>query len=422
MSSTAAPALAAQVKGLALEMGFELAGIATPAPDPAAAAAYQAWLAEGHHGPMAYLARPDRVERALDPGRSLPELRSVLVVGKNYFSGLLPPELTADPSRGLFASYAWADDYHELLSRRLEDLRQRLAAELGRAVGARVYVDHGPLLERDLGQRAGLGFIGRNTMLIHPRWGSWFFLAELLLDLDLPADAPETGIGCGRCQRCLPACPTDAFPAPYVLDARRCISTLTIELKGPIPTALRPLLGNRVFGCDLCNEACPYNRRFARPSLDAELAPDPARLAPPLLDLIALDEAGFRSRFGHTAVARSRRRGLLRNVCVALGNWASPQALPALAAALQDTEPLIRGHAAWALGRLRRAPDAAAARRARSDLRAAARLETDPWVAAELAAARGDGEEVVRPEGGPRMDRPLSLDEAAFLGRQEGIP
>lgn len=387
--------MAEQVKGLALDLGFELAGIAAPAPDPAAAAAYRDWLAAGRQEPLAYMARPDRVARALDPRLSLPELRSVLVVGKNYFTGQLPPELAADPSRGLFASYAWAADYHGLLSRRLEALRQRLADELGRTVGARVYVDHGPLLERDLGRRAGLGFVGRNSMLIHPRWGSWFFLGELLLDLELPPDPPDARGGCGRCSRCLPACPTDAFPAPYVLDARRCISTLTIELKGAIPTALRSLVGNRVFGCDLCNEACPYNRRFARPSPDPELAPHPDRVAPPLLDLIALDETGFQARYGHTAVARSRRRGLLRNVCVALGNWASPQALPALTVALADPEPLIRGHAAWALGRLATG-GGQSARRARRALSTAARREAEPWVGQELAAAlAGEGAEVV---------------------------
>lgn len=386
MASTAPQTLAEQVKGLALDLGFELAGIAEPAPDPAAAAAYRDWLAAGRHEPLAYMARPDRVQRALDPRLSLPELRSVLVVGKNYFTGQLPPELAADPSRGLFASYAWAADYHGLLSRRLEALRERLSAELGRAVGARVYVDHGPLLERDLGRRAGLGFVGRNGMLIHPRWGSWFFLGELLLDLELPPDPPDPRGGCGRCSRCLPACPTDAFPAPYVLDAGRCISTLTIELKGAIPLDLRPLMGNRVFGCDLCNEACPYNRRFARPSEDPELAPHPDRVAPPLLDLIALDEAGFRARYGHTAVARSRRRGLLRNVCVALGNWASPQALPALASAVQDMEPLIRGHAAWALGRLAAAGGRSASK-AQSVLDGAWRRESEPEVREELRSA-----------------------------------
>jgi len=376
--------LAERIKQQAHALGFELAGIAAPEPGPSAAAAYQDWLRAGRHEPMAYMARPDRVARALDPAATLPQVRSVLAVGLNYFTGHLPPELAADPSRGLFASYAWAGDYHARLTARLERLRALLAEDLGRAVGARVYVDTGPLLERDLAERAGLGFIGRNTMLIHPRWGSWLFLGELLLDLELPPDEADRSGTCGRCTRCLDSCPTDAFPAPYVLDARRCISTLTIELKGPMPSALRPLVGNRVFGCDICNEVCPYNRRFARPSPDPDLAPDPDRVAPPLLDLVALDETGFAARFGGTAVARTRRRGLLRNVCVSLGNWGSPEAAPALRACLSDAEPLIRGHAAWALGRI-------AERLVRPALEAALAPEPDPWVRRELVAALDGG-------------------------------
>ena len=381
---TSSPQLAEQIKRQAHALGFELAGIAAPEPSPVATAAYQSWLAAGHHEPMAYMARPDRVTRALDPAAILPQVRSVLAVGKNYFTGHLPPELKDDPSRGLFASYAWGADYHQVLTARLERLRAQLAEDLGRAVGARVYVDTGPMLERDLAERAGLGFIGRNSMLIHPRWGSWLFLGEILLDLDLPPDEPDRAGTCGRCTRCLTACPTDAFPAPYILDARRCISTLTIEMKGPMPTALRPLIGNRVFGCDICNEVCPYNQRFARPSDDPDLTPDPNRVAPPLLDLIALDEARFAARFGGSAVTRTRRRGLLRNVCVALGNWGSPQALPALRKALADEEPLIRGHAAWALGCVTEVA-------ARVALDAALPHEPDPWVRREIAAALEGG-------------------------------
>ncbi len=391
---TPTPQLAEQIKRQARALGFELAGIAAPEPSPVAAAAYQTWLAAGLHEPMAYMARPDRVARALDPSAILPPVRSVLAVGKNYFTGHLPPELADDPSRGLFASYAWGADYHQVLTARLERLRAQLTEDLGRAVGARVYVDTGPVLERDLAERAGLGFIGRNSMLIHPRWGSWLFLGEILLDLELPPDEPDRAGTCGRCTRCLTACPTDAFPAPYVLDARRCISTLTIELKGPMPSALRPLIGNRVFGCDICNEVCPYNQRFARPSDDPDLTPDPNRVAPPLLDLIALDEAGFAARFGGSAVARTRRRGLLRNVCVALGNWGSPRALPALRKALADEQPLIRGHAAWALGRVTEVA-------ARVALDAALPREPDPWVRREISAAlEGDSAAAVVPSSG----------------------
>jgi len=375
--------LAARIKDRAHALGFDLAGIAAPEPDARHRAAYEAWVGAGMAGEMAYMARPDRVAKALDPRANLPAIRSVVVVGKNYFAGDLPAAWRDDPSRGVFASYAWGSDYHAIMTPRLHALRDWIAGALGREVGARVYVDTGPLLEREAAVRAGLGFVGRNTMLIHPRWGAWLFLGEVLLDVELEPDAPGTAGTCGRCTRCLVACPTDAFPSPYVLDARRCISYLTIELKGPIPRDLRPGIRNRVFGCDICNEVCPWNKRFARPTADPALRPDPDRIAPPLLDLVALDDAAFRARFRGTPVERPRRRGLLRNVCVALGNWGSPDAVPALVGALRDDEPLVRGHAAWALGRV-------GTRAARAALEGALGWEVDAWVASEVSAALGD--------------------------------
>jgi len=311
-----------------------------------------------------------------------------LSVALNYHTAPLPPELRDDPSRGLVASYAWGQDYHEVLTPRLHELSVRLhepGAALGSWTGGttahRAYVDTGPILERELGARAGQGFVGKNTLLIHPRLGSWFFLGELLLAVELPAEEISAVRGtCGRCTRCLDACPTGALVTPYLLDARRCISYLTIELKGAIPRELRPHLGHRIFGCDLCQEVCPWNRRFARPTTDPAFQPRPEIVAPPLLDLIALDEEGFRQRFRDSPVRRPKRRGLLRSVAVALGNWGSPAAVPALASALHDVEPLIRAHAAWALGRI----DAAGARQALDQALAA---EADPWVRAELELA-----------------------------------
>ncbi|HJW83075.1 MAG TPA: tRNA epoxyqueuosine(34) reductase QueG, partial [Anaerolineae bacterium] len=216
------------------------------------------------------------------------------------------------------------------------------------------YVDTGPVLERDFAAQAGLGFTGKNTCLIHPRMGSWLFLGEIILDVELDCDEPIANIGCGACTGCLTACPTNAFPAPYILDARRCISYLTIELKGSIPRELRPLMGNRIFGCDECQDVCPWPRRFARPTAERAFYPiDLDRAAPRLLDLIRMTPGQFRERFSGAPVLRAKRTGLLRNVAVALGNWGDEAAVPALALALDDAEPLVRSHATWALGRIR---------------------------------------------------------------------
>ena len=371
--------LSQRIKEQGYALGFELVGIA-PADPPITGEAYLQWVERGYAGEMHYLARPDRVARRLDPSRIVPNARSVIVVGKNYFTRQLPPEILNDPSRGVIASYAWGLDYHDVMLPRLRELQAFVARELGREVHARVYVDTGPVLEREYAVRAGLGFFGKNTMLIHPRWGTWLFLGEILVDVELEYDTPDTRGTCGACTRCLVACPTDAFVAPYVLDARRCISYLTIELKGPIPQPLRPLMGNRIFGCDICNEVCPWNKRFARPTADPAFQPNLDRVAPPLLELIALDDAAFRQRFRGSPVKRAKRRGLLRNVAVALGNWGDPVAVPALTRALHDPEPLIRGHAAWALGRI----DTPEARQALSE---AWKRETDPYVRGEIEGA-----------------------------------
>jgi epoxyqueuosine reductase len=358
-------------------LGFALAGI-VPAEPPATVDRYHTWLENGLHGEMTYLARTEAVAKRADLSLIQPGVHSVVVVGANYHSAMVPPELRDAPSRGIISSYAWGDEYHDWMISRL----QRLAAFIQGAgddpLAYRAYVDTGPILERELAARAGLGFVGKNTNLIHPRLGSWLFLGELLLDIELPATRPTAAQGtCGECTRCLDACPTGALVEPYVLDARRCISYLTIELKGAIPRELRPLLGNRIFGCDICQEVCPWNRRYAQPTFEPAFQPRTDALAPRLTDLLALDETGFLLRFEGSPVKRARRRGLLRNALVALGNWGDRSAVEPLAGALRDEEPLVRGHAAWALGRVRSAE-------ARSALAQALTAETDPWVREEI--------------------------------------
>ncbi|HSN75941.1 MAG TPA: QueG-associated DUF1730 domain-containing protein [Anaerolineae bacterium] len=388
-------------------LGFDLVGIAPAGPSPDVAR-FEQWLAAGYDGEMAYLARR-AVERS-DPRALLSEARSVIVLGASYFTHELPAALRDDPSRGLLASYAWGEDYHDVLKPRLFELDATIRAASGRAALGRAYVDSGPVLERSWAQEAGLGFIGKNTCLIAPRLGSWTFLAVLVVPEEVsgvtcqgsgirgqmadgkwqaaesaprcPLPAARSACTCGGCARCLDVCPTKAFAGPHVLDARRCISYLTIELRGPIPHELRPSMGNWVFGCDLCQVVCPYNRRFARPSRLAALQARPEMVAPKLLDLLALDEVEFRKRFRGSPVLRAKRRGLLRNVCVALGNWGDPAAVPALVEALHDEELLVRGHAAWALGQI-------ATPTAQQALKGAAAAEPDNYVLEEIRRAVG---------------------------------
>jgi len=343
-----------QLRHKARELGFNLVGV-TPARPAARLAAYLRWIAAGMHGEMGYMARPDRVARRLDPGQILSGVRSLVCVGLDYAPAWRPPdELLHDPGRGRIANYAWGADYHAVMTPRLEALAEWLRAQApADSVRSRVYVDTGAILERDHAETAGLGFTGKNTLLIHPRRGSWLFLGELLTTLPLAYDAPRAPLPtCGSCRRCLDACPTNAFPQPYVLDARRCISYLTIELKGWIPRDLRPLLGNWVYGCDVCQEVCPFNR-FAQATPETAFHPPVAdAIAPPLLDLLALDEAAFQTRFARSPIRRIKRARLVRNACVAAGNWGSPTAVPILTHLLADPEPLVRGHAAWALRRI----------------------------------------------------------------------
>jgi epoxyqueuosine reductase len=288
--------------------------------------------------------------KRIDPQQVLAGAKSVISLATSYARELSPP--ASPPTRqGFVARYARYQDYHDVLAPKLKQLTEELICEGGPGTQALWYVDTGPVLERDLAQRAGLGFIGKHTNLISRRLGNWFFLAEILTTAELAPDPPEHN-RCGTCTRCLAACPTGAIRAPFELDARLCISYLTIELKGAIPVELRPALGNRIYGCDDCLAACPWNRfavegrlmrRFSRLDLDTA----------DLVELLSLDEPAFKARFAGTPILRTRRLGFLRNVCVALGNVGGPEALPALERASQDAEPLIAEHAQWAIERIR---------------------------------------------------------------------
>jgi epoxyqueuosine reductase len=278
----------------------------------------------------------------------------MLVVGLDYRGTSFSDTQLQDPSRGRIASYAWGLDYHDLMAPRLEALAQWLQAEAG-LTSHRVYVDTGAILERAHAQQAGLGFVGKNTMLIHPRRGSYFFLGEILLDLEFNVyDQPARASMCGTCTRCLVACPTNAFPKPYVLDARRCISYHTIELKSSIPHEFRDAIGNWVFGCDICQDVCPW-QRFVIPTEEPDLLADNLdRAAPPLLDLLALDDDRFHAKFYGSPVYRIKRDRLVRNACIAAGNWGDESVVPVLEGLLTDRSPLVRSHAAWALYKIGR--------------------------------------------------------------------
>jgi epoxyqueuosine reductase len=334
-----------QITAKATALGFDLVGITSAAP-LAHGGRLRAWVAQGFAGEMGYMSR--NIEKRVDPSRVLPEVRSIIVLGMNYYTS--PPVPEASPGRGWMARYAWGRDYHTVLSDKLEALVAFIRDLEGADVQARWYVDTGPILERELAWRAGLGWPGKNTNLINRRVGSWLFLGAILLDRELVYDAPASA-HCGTCTRCLVACPTGALVAPGVLDARRCISYLTIELRGPIPRELRPLMGTHIFGCDICQAVCPWNRK-APVSSDAAFLPRAGFAAPELMPLLRLSEDEFRTRFRGSPVTRAKRRGLLRNVAVALGNLRDLRALPALEVVLHDAEPLVRGHAAWALGRI----------------------------------------------------------------------
>jgi epoxyqueuosine reductase len=336
--------LARRIKARALELGFDAAGIAAIAPGPPIAR-FDAWLAAGRHGDMAWLATERSRERRADPARILPGVRSVVCVA-------LCHDPTGDPGRdervGRIARYAAGEDYHRVMRDLLGQLERFLRDELPGA-STLWYSDTGALLERAWAERAGMGWTGRHSGLISPMLGSWFLLGEILVDRELEPDPAFPREHCGICTRCLEACPTGAIVAPFQVDARRCISYLTIEHRGAIPRELRPRVGEWLFGCDVCQEVCPWNR-FAPPARDARLHASTLE-GWTLERFLTLDEEGFQALFATSPIRRARRGGFLRNVCVALGNRGDASAVPALADALAgDSEPLVRAHAAWALG------------------------------------------------------------------------
>jgi epoxyqueuosine reductase len=341
--------LKSELLALAHELGFELCRVAAGA-NPPHAEQFLQWLAEGRAGEMSWLER--NKERCTRPEEVLPGVQSIVVLAMNYWNGereerpdTKPPDAqNGAPARGRIAHYAWGEDYHDLIEEKLRILDRWLSERGGRQ---RHYVDTGPVLERDFAAVAGAGWHGKSTMLIHPRMGTWFFLAEVLTTLELAPDPPIPE-RCGSCTRCMTACPTEAITAPYQLDARRCISYLTIELKGSIPEPLRALIGDRIYGCDACLEACPWNR-FAQKSRETRFAAQPAVQNRSLREWLALDNEEFRAIFKKSPIKRIKRRGFLRNVCVALGNIGSVEDLPALGFAAADPEPLIAEHARWAI-------------------------------------------------------------------------
>jgi epoxyqueuosine reductase len=334
------------IRQRALELGFDDCRFAT-AEAPASAGHFEKWLAGKNHGEMSWLER--NAPKRLDPQKVLPGARCVIALAASYSQ-----KNDSLPATGPIARYARFDDYHHVLGERLKSLAE-FAVELGGPETCALwYVDTGPILERDFAQHAGLGFIGKHTNLISRRLGNWIYLSEIITTLELAPDTPEKN-HCGSCMRCIDACPTRAITAPFQLDARRCISYLTIELKGSIPVELRPAIGNRIYGCDDCLAACPWNK-FAREGNLMKAHARPDLVAPDLIELLQLDDAGFKSRFAGTPMLRTKRRGVLRNVCVALGNIGEDSAIPALTQAARDPESLIAEHAHWALEQIESRP------------------------------------------------------------------
>jgi epoxyqueuosine reductase len=405
-SSASVRSLTQAVKAEAHRLGFHLVGVTTPDPPPHRIV-FENWLSEGKHGEMAYLAEERARQRRADPRLILPECQSILVLGLPYPASLtgqnklLPlrrprkmiqsrvgqaVSLSIRSKKGVgaagrMASYAMGMDYHAVISEKLKALVAFMERQAGRAIPNRWYTDTGPILERDLAQRAGLGWIGKNTCLIAPDQGSYFFLSEILLGIELAVDPPFLADRCGTCTRCLEACPTSCILPDRTLDARRCISYLTIELKGPIPDSLRPQLGDWVFGCDVCQQVCPWNIRFASGEYDPAFAPPPEISGLDLEQILSLSQADFSRLFKGSPVKRTRRSGFLRNAAVVLGNRADPQAINRLSQSLlSDPDPLVRGHAAWALGQIK---DEAAG----TVLSQAEELETDPFVREEIQRA-----------------------------------
>jgi epoxyqueuosine reductase len=360
-------------------LGFDALAVTRPVLASRARDGLGRFLRDGFHGDMAWLAADP--ERRADPAVLWPQVRSIVMLGVNYGPGRDPLAVLALKDRGAISVYAQGDDYHDVIKARLKRLARWLSAQAGGDV--KVFVDTAAVMEKPLAAAAGIGWQGKHTNLVSRRFGSWLFLGAIFTTLELPPDPAEED-HCGSCRACLDICPTAAFPAPYRLDARRCISYLTIEHKGPIPRALRPQIGNRIYGCDDCLAVCPWNK-YARQGREAKLAARPALQAPALADLAKLDDAAFRSLFAKTAVKRTGRDRFVRNVLIAIGNSADPAFAAEAERRLADGSALVRGAAVWALSRLV-APPALAALAARHRP-----AESDADVAEEWTAALGAG-------------------------------
>ena len=345
--------LTQRIKDQALKLGFDLVGVAPAAASPELAF-FDRWLQAGYAGDMQYLQR--NAARRRDIQQVLPGARSVVVCGLNYDTEHPYSTDGDDPERGWVARYAWGGDYHDDMQAKLRQLQGFVADLAPQETASKLYVDTGPVVERVYAKYAGLGWFGKNTCILNKKFGSWVFLGELILSLPLDYDRPALD-HCGSCTRCIDACPTDALLEPYVLDSRQCIAYLTIELKGSIPEALRPQMGHHIFGCDICQDVCPWNRKRVFTTAEA-LQAQPDRVHPPLAELAQLTPEAFRARFRRTPLERTKRRGVLRNVCVAMGNSGNAAFIPLLEVLADDEEALIREHAAWALARLQQTPPA----------------------------------------------------------------
>jgi epoxyqueuosine reductase len=340
ITSVAGAPLEDELAEFARELGFDSCRVAR-CETPRHAEAFRSWISEGAAGEMQWMERGEA--KRCDPQLVLPGAKSVIVLALGYWQG----ENAQPAGGGRIARYAWGDDYHDVIERKLKQIDAFLRTRGG---VQKYYVDTGPILERDFAAEAGTGWHGKSTMLIDRQLGTWFFLAEILTTLELPPDTAQAA-RCGTCTRCITACPTGAITEPHRLDARRCISYLTIELKGSIPLEFRPLIGDRIYGCDTCLEVCPWNR-FAATARETAFAARPAVTGMQLRDYLALTDQTFRTLFRGSPIKRIKRRGLLRNVCVALGNVGTLEDLPALECAARDPEPLIAEHAKWAIGRI----------------------------------------------------------------------
>ncbi len=362
----------------ALTLGFDLFGVISVSRSKTIDI-YKAWLKKGYAGTMEYLELHSELKE--DPRNLLPETLSLVALGCNY-NNYNPSQEIKDPSKARFSRYAWGDDYHEIIHSKLKALEYYLCNELDLANHIRSFVDSGPVLERELAQRAGLGWFGKHSNLINVEKGSWFFLAEMLVDVELKADVPFTRVDCGTCTKCIEACPTEAIIADRTVDARLCISYLTIENKGSIPIELRSKMGNHIFGCDICQEVCPWNKDAPK-SVEPGFMPRTENVAADLTELMNMDQEAFSKRFRKSPVKRAKRTGFLRNVAIALGNWSHNDAIPALVIGINDSEPLVRSHSAWALGRINN-------KQARNKLKNAMLIEKNPKVLREIEIALGE--------------------------------